>query len=158
MHSQDDKRKLKQLHPGPRRVMEAIEQTFPHDVLQTARTMEEQQENVRKRVSKTLESKHLYEYSAEPERGVDAIDVAPAPLRYPQKPKGVRRAVFALFASYIKELCRWYYFGGYVLGTADQMWMRGEIDSRLRWGGDWDSDREVKDQVFDDLGHFERRA
>jgi hypothetical protein len=26
---------------------------------------------------------------------------------------------------------------------------------KLRWGGDWDMDTEVKDNKFDDLVHFE---
>ena len=29
------------------------------------------------------------------------------------------------------------------------------MDINLRWGGDWDQDTEVKDNRFDDLGHFE---
>jgi hypothetical protein len=158
MHSQDDRRKLKTLHPGPRRVLEQIATTFPHDVLETDRTVWEQVRNVERKVSKTVESKHLYEYSTNPERGVDAVDVAPAPLRYPQRPKLLTRALLKVIWPWVKDLCRWYYFGGYVLGTADQMWMQGEIDTRLRWGGDWDSDREINDQTFDDLAHFERRA
>jgi peptidoglycan L-alanyl-D-glutamate endopeptidase CwlK len=40
-------------------------------------------------------------------------------------------------------------FAGYVLATAKAM----GVD--LRWGGDWDSDTEVRDNSFDDLVHFE---
>lgn len=40
-------------------------------------------------------------------------------------------------------------FAGYVLGTARAMGIK------LRWGGDWDRDTEVKDNNFDDLFHFE---
>ena len=40
-------------------------------------------------------------------------------------------------------------FAGYVLGVAAA---RG---IRLRWGGDWDRDTEVRDTEFDDLWHFE---
>jgi peptidoglycan LD-endopeptidase CwlK len=40
-------------------------------------------------------------------------------------------------------------FAGFVLATAKAM----GID--LRWGGDWDSDTEVRDNRFDDLVHFE---
>jgi len=46
---------------------------------------------------------------------------------------------------------RFYAFGGFVLGVASQM------DIPIRWGGDWDSDRQVKDQSFNDLAHFEIR-
>lgn len=44
---------------------------------------------------------------------------------------------------------RFHYFAGFVLGMATA---RGV---KLRWGGDWDSDTEVDDNVFDDLPHFE---
>lgn len=44
---------------------------------------------------------------------------------------------------------RMYYFAGVVMATAR---MRG---IPLRWGGDWDNDTEVIDNIFDDLGHFE---
>jgi peptidoglycan L-alanyl-D-glutamate endopeptidase CwlK len=27
----------------------------------------------------------------------------------------------------------------------------------VRWGGDWDGDRDIDDQTFDDLPHFEFR-
>lgn len=41
------------------------------------------------------------------------------------------------------------YFAGYVKGVAEGMGVE------LRWGGDWDGDWSVRDNVFDDLGHFE---
>lgn len=40
-------------------------------------------------------------------------------------------------------------FAGYVLGIARAMGVE------LRWGGDWDRDWKVRDNVFDDLAHFE---
>lgn len=40
---------------------------------------------------------------------------------------------------------------GFYLGTAHILGIP------LRWGGDWDDDRDLFDQSFDDLGHFERR-
>src|SRR5688572_32876511 len=44
---------------------------------------------------------------------------------------------------------RMYFFAGFVLATARS------IGVRLRFGGDWDGDGEVKDNRFDDLVHFE---
>ncbi len=44
---------------------------------------------------------------------------------------------------------RFHYFAGYVLGRAEH------FGYKLRWGGDWDRDWQVRDNVFDDLGHFE---
>ena len=40
-------------------------------------------------------------------------------------------------------------FGCYVVGYADA------IGIRIRWGGDWDGDRNLKNQVLFDLPHFE---
>ena len=44
---------------------------------------------------------------------------------------------------------RFQYFAGFVLGTAKQL----NLD--IRYGGDWDSDNDLKDNNFDDLVHFE---
>jgi peptidoglycan L-alanyl-D-glutamate endopeptidase CwlK len=68
-------------------------------------------------------SKHNYSPSL-------AVDVAPYPIDWNDTP-------------------RFYMFGGYVLGTADQMGVA------VRWGGDWDGDKETADQNFMDLVHFE---
>ena len=42
-----------------------------------------------------------------------------------------------------------YFFGGFVLGTASK------IGIKIRWGGDWDRDKDLHDQSFFDLPHFE---
>lgn len=41
------------------------------------------------------------------------------------------------------------YFAGFVIATALHLGIR------LRWGGDWDSDTQLRDNSFDDLCHFE---
>lgn len=48
-----------------------------------------------------------------------------------------------------KDTARMHLFAGYVLATAESLGVK------LRWGGDWDQDTEVKDNSFDDLVHFE---
>ena len=59
-----------------------------------------------------------------------AVDVAPYPIDWNDRE-------------------RFTYFAGYVLGIAYQMGLK------IRWGGDWDMDTQVKDNNFDDLPHFE---
>lgn len=59
-----------------------------------------------------------------------AIDAAPYPIDW----KDRERATL---------------FAGLVMGIATEMGIE------LRWGGDWDSDWQVKDNNFDDLWHFE---
>ena len=44
---------------------------------------------------------------------------------------------------------RFHYMGGMVRGIAQ------ELNVPVRWGGDWDSDGEIKDNSFDDLVHVE---
>ena len=59
-----------------------------------------------------------------------AVDVAPYPIDWNDRE-------------------RFTYFAGYILGIAYQMGLK------IRWGGDWDMDTQVKDNNFDDLPHFE---
>ena len=44
---------------------------------------------------------------------------------------------------------RFHYMGGMLRGIAH------ELDIKIRWGGDWDSDGEIADNSFDDLVHVE---
>lgn len=112
-----------------------VVETFDCTVLEGKRSEYQQQLNVLKGVSKTLQSKHVYPLKA-PSR---AVDVAPWPLEWPRKPS----------PDYDKQLALFYMFAGYVKATALAMGIR------IRWGGDWDGDFDIKDQVFDDLAHFE---
>ena len=47
---------------------------------------------------------------------------------------------------------RFHLFAGFVLGIA-----RG-MDINLRWGGDWNQNFEVDDNMFDDFPHFELKG
>lgn len=59
-----------------------------------------------------------------------AVDVIPYPVSWEDKER------FCLFA-------------GYVLGIANSM------SIKIRWGGDWNGNKDMKDQSFSDLPHFE---
>ena len=59
-----------------------------------------------------------------------AVDLAPYPIDW-------------------KDRDRFYYMGGMIRGIAKQMGIE------IRFGGDWDSDGETKDNNFDDLVHIE---
>ena len=104
-------------------------------VLEGKRGEEQQKINVAKKVSKTLDSKHVYPL----DKPSLAVDVAPYPLKWPD-PKS---------PTYAKDLALWYAFGGYVMGVADGMGIK------IKWGADWDGDQIINDQDFDDLPHFE---
>ncbi len=142
-------------------VFSEVDPRYPNTILEGRRTIEQQEKNVANRVSKTMDSLHLEDPS-------EAIDAAPDPLSWPKLQQvldeisdaieaGHRTGVRKLLTAYAKDLARWYHFGGYVQGTADQMRRHGEIQQKIRWGGDWDGDRDFTDQRFDDLAHFELR-
>lgn len=59
-----------------------------------------------------------------------AVDIAPYPIRW-------------------GDTERFVYFAGVIMGIASQMGIK------LRWGGDWNQDTEVRDERFRDWGHFE---
>lgn len=144
---------LAQLHPDLVRVLRAVVAGFDNQIRDGARTPDEQRQNVARGVSKTLDSKHVVGPGLRDLS--DAVDTYPYPIRLPKPPTwlgGLLPSSRAELSAYIKDLARFYYFGGYVLGTADQLGVP------LRWGGDWNGNREVNDQTFDDLPHFERRG
>jgi len=85
-------------------------------------------------------SKVIWPNSKHNSRPSKAVDVAPYPIDWGDKVKGEARA---------KVLARFYHFAGYVLRVADQM------NIKIRWGGDWNSNKIFTDQNFDDLPHFE---
>ena len=62
-----------------------------------------------------------------------AVDIAPYPIDWNDRE-------------------RFHYMGGMVRGIAKAL----NLD--IRWGGDWDSDGEVKDNKFDDLVHIEIKS
>ena len=66
----------------------------------------------------------------------NAIDFAPYPLDW-------------------NDTASFRYFAGYVMATADILFEAGIIEHKLRWGGDWDMDNDLKDNKFNDLVHFE---
>ncbi len=127
--SERSKERLSTCHPNLRRLFEAVVTGFDCAILEGVRTKERQQALVISGVSKTLNSNHL----ADPDGYSRAVDVAPCPINW-------------------KDLDRFYFFAGYVRRTAE------ELGVKVRWGGDWDGDTEVRDNGFDDLVHWELKG
>ncbi|MCF1193189.1 hypothetical protein LRR18_16490 [Mangrovimonas sp. AS39] len=65
-----------------------------------------------------------------------AIDVAPYPIDW-------------------HNTKRMYWFAGYVMGIAQKLKDDGKMTHSVRFGGDWDRDKDINDQTFNDLVHFE---
>jgi peptidoglycan L-alanyl-D-glutamate endopeptidase CwlK len=79
--------------------------------------------------AKWPESKHNHQPST-------AVDVAPYPLNWFNRP-------------------RFYWFAGYVMGIAQKLKDEGKMTHSVRFGGDWDGDRDIDDNALSDLVHFE---
>jgi len=47
------------------------------------------------------------------------------------------------------------FFAGFALAVADELYRAKKMTRRIRWGGDWDSDKDFKDNKFNDYLHFE---
>jgi peptidoglycan L-alanyl-D-glutamate endopeptidase CwlK len=120
---------LKQLETADERLQTLFKKVIEYwdcQVLEGKRSEAQQKINVAKGVSKTLESKHVYPL----DKPSLAVDVAPYPVKW-------------------NDTERFYAFSGFVIGMAVATGIK------LRWGGDWDSDRDFSDQTFNDLVHFE---
>ncbi len=120
---------LSEAHPKLQKVFYEVIKHWDCTIIDGKRTRTEQEKNVARGVSKTMHSKHL-----EQEDGFShAVDVGPYPVNW-------NDPVYAFE-------CR--FFAGFVLGIATSMGIK------LRYGGDWDSDKDLNDQTFNDLVHFE---
>lgn len=53
------------------------------------------------------------------------------------------------------DTSRFYHFAGFVEAKAEELKAAGLMKHRVRWGGDWDMDRDHRDQRLMDLVHFE---
>lgn len=65
-----------------------------------------------------------------------AVDIAPYPINW-------------------KDTERFVYFAGFIMGVSNMLMAQGKITHIVRWGGDWNSNTQVKDESFRDYGHFE---
>jgi peptidoglycan LD-endopeptidase CwlK len=136
---------FEQVHPLLKRLFFFVVQRFDCSISDGVRSIEEQRKNVARGVSQTMESKHL----PQADGLAHAVD---API-YPIDWTKVQRGLDAMKrADPTMQAAKFYHYAGYVLGVAAMM----GID--VRWGGDWDGDRDVSDHTFIDLPHFELRS
>lgn len=122
----ESERQLATCHPELQRLFREVVRHWDCKVLEGKRSEEQQRIYFAKGVSRTLASKHVYPL----ESPSLAVDVAPYPVDW-------------------KDTIRFYAFGGFVLGVASQLGVR------IRHGADWDGDRNLGEETFRDLPHFE---
>jgi peptidoglycan L-alanyl-D-glutamate endopeptidase CwlK len=114
------------VHPSLVQVCRAAIQIMDFKVIDGVRTVEEQTINVARGKSQTMNSKHLIQLDG----FSHAVDLAPWPVDWQDEEAFI-------------------FLGGVMIACATQL---GTV---LRYGGDWNSDRRMRDEHFRDYGHFE---
>lgn len=139
---------LKSVHPDLRLIHERVisKYNFDHTILEGLRTDELQLKyflDGKSKIDPRDQKQRLTAMHLIKEDGFShATDSAPYPIDFSNKEKA--RARFYLFAGLMFAACA-------------ELISEGKITHTLRWGGDWDSDKDFTDQDFDDLPHFELR-
>jgi len=109
-----------------------------------------------KEVVKHFDCTVIQGYRGEEEQN-QAYDAGRSKLRYPDGKHNATPSKAVDVAPYPidwGDRDRFNYFAGFVMGMATKL--SDKVPHlRIRWGGDWDMDTEVKDNKFDDLVHFE---
>jgi peptidoglycan L-alanyl-D-glutamate endopeptidase CwlK len=143
--------KLETCTDGLKRIFYSVIKAFDNSILEGRRSLERQKELLKAGATTTLNSKHI---PPEPDGLSEALDAAPYPIKWPNTDaiKRVHEQINndAELKKYIKDLARFYAFGGFVKGVAHEQGVK------IRWGADWDGDWDFTDQTFDDLVHFEK--
>lgn len=127
---------LNQCEPRLRTLFHQVDKQVQVDILpSTIRTLEQQKEFFERGVTKTMNSKHLIS----PENPLSrAVDAGPWPMKWPQE--GPDKWL---------DWGRLYYFAGIVMSTSQALGIK------IRYGGDWNGNFDLKDQNFYDGVHFE---
>lgn len=123
--SETSNRRLSTCHPILQDIFGEVVKHFDCSILEGHRVKEKQ--DLYKR---TGQSKVAWPNSRHNDIPSLAVDAAPYPIDWEDRE-------------------RFSYFAGFVKGVA------AAKGYAIRWGGDWNSDTEVKDNSFDDLPHFE---
>lgn len=123
--SQSSIDKLETCHPDLVKLFNEVVKEFDCIILEGHRGKEDQDKAFREGKSKLPWPKGKHNKLPS-----EAVDVAPYPVDW-------------------KDRERFIYFAGFVMGRA------AELGIKIRWGGDWDGDKDLKDNSFSDLVHFE---
>lgn len=138
---------LATVHPDLQLIAMRVIKIFDIRLLQGARTVWHQIANIRRGVSKTLDSRHIprdEDGRYNPRRHAFALDFAPYLTGVDPWPRDGDSHVLRE-----KKKGRWYYAQGIIRCVAH------DESIEIRQGIDWDMDGNFFDQSFDDLGHVE---
>lgn len=85
---------------------------------------------------KAKKSKLHYPFGKHNSTPSSAVDIAPFPIDW-------------------QDTQRFLFFAGFVLGVAFKLREQGLMKHKIRWGGDWNSNKVFSDETFVDLVHYE---
>jgi len=146
VYSQQSEGRLSTCHSDLQKVFRRVLEVFDHTIECGFRNKDAQDNAVLTGHSQTPwpTSKHNKIPS-------EAVDAMPWPYSYAdlegKNGKGVQ----------LRALVRCGMFIGYVIATADEMYAKGEIEAPITTGVDWDNDKNVIEERFLDLPHYQRR-
>lgn len=129
--SQDSFSKLSTCHMDLQVLFFEVIRTFDCTILEGFRNEQEQEEAFKKGNSKLHWPNGKHNHSPS-----QAVDASPYPIEWNNIP-------------------RFYWFAGYVMGIAQKLRDEGKMTHAIRYGGDWNNDKIIGDQTFNDLVHFE---
>ena len=118
-------KKLRSCKPALQELFAEVVEHFDCTVIDGHRDQDEQDDLHRRGLTQLQ-----YPRSKHNQEPSDAVDVVPYPIDWTNRD-------------------RMHYFAGFVIAIALKQ------GTRIRWGGDWDTDTETQDNRFDDLPHFE---
>lgn len=147
VHGHNSLKQLATLHHDLQIVVTHLLETFDHSVQQGARTVDEQIANIRRGVSKTLDSRHIPRDEAgvyNPTFLCMAVDLVPYQKNLNPWPQDNDSRT-----DREKKKGRFYYMQGIIRQIAHSEKIA------IRQGVDWDRDNDFMDQSFDDLPHIE---
>lgn len=133
-NSQD---RLNTCHEDLKLICNEVIKYIDFSVLEGTRSLETQQKYFKDGKSTLDGIKHKSKHQSTPSY---AVDIAPYPIDFKQQSK---------------SKARFYFLAGMMFQASNELYDKGLITHKLRWGGDWDGDKEFYDQSFDDLPHFE---
>ncbi len=130
---------LKACHADLQIILKAVIPYFDLTILASFRDEETQNRLQEKGLSQLR-----YPFSKHNQKPSMAVDIAPYDRQASEGVDWDNREAFA-------------YLGGVMRAAAVMLKKNGQIKHELVWGGDWNSDGRVSDEVFRDLVHFELR-
>ncbi len=129
--SQSSFTKLSTCHPDLQVLFYEVIKTFDCSIIEGYRNEADQERDV------AAGNSHLhFPHSMHNRKPSMAVDVAPYPIGW-------------------QNAKRFYWFAGFVMGIAYKLKDEGKMTHSVRYGGDWDSDKDIDDEHFRDLCHFE---